>query len=191
MESLIQHLTTLYHEISARLLQLRVSRAQIHPAATEAGLLDALVERLQAVATAGAREAGTAQGGPRAGADAVKGAEAAVSPGRAPGAGPPLPPIGERPPNLSREPGAAGLHPPLATQLQRQTLRYVGEALDLARQGRADLAESCARYAESSLRLAAQHLPAEEYEGFRDQVLARLVRSSSSSTPSNALRAEG
>lgn len=181
MESLIQHMTALYHQVSARLLQLRVSRAQVGPAAyEEVGLVEALIERLQAVANAGswdARDHGAVQSPPSAIGAGAKGAEQPASPSHTSVAAPPLPPLGERPPSLSREEAGAGVQTPLATQLQRQTLRYVGQAIDFARQGKADLAEACAHYAESTLRLAAQHLPAEDYQGFRDQILARLVHS--------------
>lgn len=179
MESLIQQMKQLYSELSAQLLRLREEKGQMHKAdAGNVDLAGPLIDRLnQCIAES---EIERSEETISEAAEAPDAAEAsriehhpptdATAP---PTAIPPLAP-GKQVPGLSQAARSARSQPRVGEQLEKETVRYIAQALVFAKQGNVDAAEVYAQAAESAFKLAAQYLPEEEYRRFRDEVLSRL-----------------
>ena len=182
MDTLIKRMLQLYAELSAQLLRIRVERGGMrHGDAGDVDLTGPLIDRLRQCAAEYANRTGE-QALPAAteGAHAREASNTAHRPmtGGTPAAMP-IPPLapGKRVPGLSPGVGAVSSQPPLGEHLERETFRYMAQALGFARQGNVEAAEVYAQAAEGALKLAAQYLPEEEYCRFKDEVMSRLTRS--------------
>ena len=82
---------------------------------------------------------------------------------------------------FSREPRAGSLKPPMGEQLRRRTFEYVNHALQLAKQGKVESAETYAKLAQAALATASAYLSAEEYLALTREVMLRVHPESDSS----------
>lgn len=179
MESLIRRMMQLLAELSARLLRLRTEKARMRKGAEGgADIAGTLIDRLnQCLAESAAQAGGKATPATDEGSGASEASKIEHRPltgtKASPTAIPPLAP-GKRVPVLSQGVGVSSFQPPVGEQLEKQTFRYISQALVFARQGNAEAAEVYAQAAESALKLAVQYLPEEEYVRFKDEVISRL-----------------
>ena len=182
MDALIKRMLQLYAELSAQLLRIRVEKGGMRRGeAEDVDLAGPLIDRLRQCAAENMPRTGE-QALPAAteGSHAHEASEIEHRPmtGGTP-APTPMPPLapGKRVPGLSPGVGAASFQPPLGEHLEKETFRYMAQALDFAKQGNVEAAEVYAQAAESALNLAAHYLPEEEYCRFKDEVMSRLTRS--------------
>ena len=181
MDTLIKRMLQLYAEFSAQLFRIRVEKARMrHGEAGDVDLAGPLIEWLRQCAgesTNRREEQALLAAAERPGAhEASKIENPTTSWTPLPTPIPPLAP-GKRVPGLSPGVGAVSFQPPLGEHLEKETFRYMAQALVCARQGNVEAAEVCAKAAESALKLAAHYLPEEEYRRFKDEVMSRLTRS--------------
>jgi hypothetical protein len=87
---------------------------------------------------------------------------------------------------FSREPRAGSLKPPMGEQLRRRTFEYVNHALQLAKQGRVESAETYAKLAQAALATASAYLSAEEYLALTREVMLRVHPESDGSETKSA-----
>jgi hypothetical protein len=184
VDSLIKGIMQLYMQVSTRLLQFRVDRsASTGGEAADTDVAKLLIARVREHAadsggagnmTASSSAAGSVRSEASAEESAdepmVSGADAAMqNPSALPN---------ELSLHLARGPKAGGLRPRIGEQLKRRTFDYINQALDLAKQGKIESAETCAKLAESALRTAAEYLSAEEFLAFKNEVRSRVQRNS-------------
>jgi len=184
VDSLIKGIMQLYMQVSTRLLQFRVDRsASTGGDAADTDVAKLLIARVREHAAesggagntaASSNAAGSVRSEPSAEESAeepmVDGADAAMqNPSALPN---------ELSLHLARGPKAGGLRPRIGEQLKRRTFDYINQALDLAKQGKIESAETCAKLAESALRTAAEYLSAEEFLAFKNEVRSRVQRNS-------------
>lgn len=91
---------------------------------------------------------------------------------------------------FSREPRAGSLKPPMGEQLRRRTFEYVNHALQLAKQGKVESAETYAKLAQAALATASAYLSAEEYLALTREVMLRVHPESDSSETESADKGE-
>lgn len=195
VDSLIQGIMQLYMQVSTRLLQLRVDRsASTGAEAADTEVAELLIARVRqhaaesgspgnravAPSSAGSNgsEAAAEESVDEPTASVLDAADAAEKRHAA------LP--NELSLHLAKGPRAGGLGPRIGEQLQRRTFDYINHALDLAKQGKIESAETSAKLAESALRTAAAYLSAEEFLAFKNEVRSRIQGSSDESGQGNA-----
>ena len=180
VDALIESIMQLYRQISERLLQVRIDRSEWHSGPTpNIDIADALIARVRAYAAENmshrqVQRLPTETAYRTFAPSHVSGADNTSLPGASPPdhARPLLPSeLAER---FAKEPLTGALLPPVGQQLKRRTFEYVNHALDLAKQGDAEAAETYAKLAECALKTAADFLPAEEYQTFANEVVSRV-----------------
>ncbi len=196
VDSLLKGVMQLYLQVSTRLLKLRVDKTDqnIGPVTNVdiVGPLGAQARRY-AVAIQGGEisAAGPAESNAIApdesASDGEKTADRSDTPSPAAHA-PELP--SELALQFSREPRAGSLKPPMGEQLRRRTFEYVNHALQLAKQGKVESAETYAKLAQAALATASAYLSAEEYLALTREVMLRVHPESDSSETESADKGE-
>jgi hypothetical protein len=180
VDALIESIMQLYRQISERLLQVRIDRSEWHSGpAPNIDIAEPLIARVRAYAAEnmGQRQEQrlpTETAYRTFAPSHVSGEDNTSLPGASP-------PDDERPllpselaEHFAKEPRTGALLPPVGQQLKRRTFEYVNHALELAKQGDAESAETYAKLAECALRTAADYLSAEEYRTFANEVVSRV-----------------
>ena len=153
MASLIEVISQLYVQVSARLVQLRIDKPTSATGSTaNADIANPLIARIRKYAAANADRTGA--GATPVDADRIAPAEgiariaADVAPAeRSPLADSAQPKPSELALEFAREPRAGALPPPVGEQLKKRTFEYINHALELAKQGNVESAETCAKLA--------------------------------------------
>lgn len=180
MDSLIKGIMQLYMEISTRLVRLRVGKTG--SGGTSAAHIDLAGPLIARVREHAAHAVSAAESNKVAGGLPGPSSDQSHPTGEVPARGgdplpqhtPPALP-GELALHLSREPRVGGLQPPIGEQLKRRTVQYVNHALELANEGKVEAAETCAKLAESALKMAADYLSEEEFLAFKSEVMSRII----------------
>ena len=179
-DSLLKGVMQLYLQVSTRLLKLRVDKTDrtIGPV-TNVDIVGPLGARARefavAIQSGAISTAGPAGSNPVASDEVTPDGEKPTD--RSDRPSPPAHPT-EIPSELalqfSREPRAGSLKPPMGEQLRRRTFEYVNHALQLAKQGKVESAETYAKLAQAALATASAYLPAEEYLALTREVMLRV-----------------
>lgn len=181
MATLIEVISQLYTQVSARLVQMRIDKPTLATGSTaHADIADPLIERIRKYAAENANRTGARATPVQA--DRIAPAEgiARIAADAMPAAG--SPPAGSAQPTASelalefaKQPRVGALPPPVGDQLKKRTFEYINHALDLAKQGNVDCAETYAKLAETALKTAAGYLPEEEYLDLEQEAMSRIM----------------
>lgn len=179
MAPLIEAISQLYTQVSARLVQMRIDQPRLAAGSTAgADIADPLIERIRKYAAEHAKQtdAGTTPADRIVPAEDIAQIAGEIAPAKgAPTPGPPYPATNELALEFAKEPRVGALPPPVGEQLKKRTFEYINRALELAKHGKVESAETCAKLAETALKAAAVYLSEEDYLAFEQEAMARSL----------------
>jgi hypothetical protein len=179
MASLIEVISQLYTQVSARLVQMRIDKPRSAIGSTaRADIADPLIERIRKYAAENARrtDAGASPADQVVPTEGIARIAAAMTAAKGtPVSGSSQPTPNELALEFAKGPRAGALPPPVGEQLKKRTFEYINHALDLAKQGKVESAETCAKLAETALKAAAAYMSEEDYLAFEQEAMSRIA----------------